>query len=237
LWDIERLVQDLGGDEYVTRIAVELGDGSKLTVPHAAGLAAVPNGPSRPIASILLESAPPAFLAEGESMSRLAIVQLRDRGSFGLSYHISGEERTVRELATKIEDWVDSIAPWFGRAAFMRAPELLFRGLLALACLVGISLGLSAILGGLLPGSLEGFPASLEIGLRLLAVGSLLLLALGVTWVGVHPRSLFPIAQFQFGEGECRSDRSDRNRALLFRLSGMLAAAGATGSILVGLFR
>ena len=71
-WDIERLVQHLGGDENVTRIAVEFGDGSSLTVPHAGALANVPNLPSRPITSVWIESAPPAFLSPQESLSRLA---------------------------------------------------------------------------------------------------------------------------------------------------------------------
>ena len=64
---IQRLVQHLGGDESVTRVAVELGDGSTLTVPHAGALASVPNLPARPITTVWLESAPAAFLASEEA--------------------------------------------------------------------------------------------------------------------------------------------------------------------------
>ena len=235
LWDLERLVQHLGGDENVTCVAVELGDGSSLTVPHVGALAGVPNLPGRPITSVSIESAPPAFTASEESPSRLAIVQLRDRGSFGLSFHVSGDERAVRELAEKIEDWVDSISPWYGRLAFTNRAGLLFRGLLALGSLAGITLGVSAILRGLLPGSLVSTLSPAAFGARLVAVVCLGLLALGTLWLGTRPKSLFPNAQFRFGEGESRSDRSDRRRALVFRLSGIVVAAGATGSILAGL--
>ncbi len=129
-WDMERLVQNLGGDENVSRISVELGDGSSITVPHVGELSAIPNLPTRPITGICVESAPPPFLATEQSPARLAIVQFRDRGSFGLSYHVSGDERAVRDLTEKLEDWVDSVTPWFGRLAFMDSPGLLFRGML-----------------------------------------------------------------------------------------------------------
>ena len=234
-WDIERLVQHLGGDENVTRVAVELGDGSSLTVPHAGALSSVPNLPARPITSVWIESAPPAFIASEESPSRLAIVQLRDRGSFGLSIHVSGDERAVRDLAANLEDWAGSISPWFGRLAFMDSPGLLFRGLLALGCLVGITLGGSTILRGILPGSLLSVPASVALGTRLVALGCLALLALLTLWAGMHPRSLFPVAQFRFGDGESRSNRSDRRRNLVLRWSGVVAAVGATGSMLAGI--
>lgn len=236
-WDIERLVQHLGGDENVTRVAVELGDGSSLTVPHAGALSSVPNLPARPITSVWIESAPPAFIASEESPSRLAIVQLRDRGSFGLSIHVSGDERAVRDLAANLEDWADSISPWFGRLAFMDSPGLLFRGLLGLGCLVGIALAGSTILREILPASLLSVPAAFARGTRLVALGCLVLLALGTLWAGVHPRSLFPAAQFRFGEGEARSNRSDRRRNLVLRLGGVAAAVGATGSMLAGILR
>ena len=237
MWDIERLVQDLGGDENISRIAVELGDGSSLTVPHAGALASVPNLPARPITSIWIESAPPAFLSPNGSPSRLAIIQLRDRGSFGLSYHVSGDERAVRELATKIEDWVDSVTPWFGRLAFMDRPGLLLRGLFALSCAAAVTIGLSMALQGLLPGPLLSAPGALAIGVRLLPVACLFVLGLGILWMGIRPNSVFPVAQMRFGEGELRSDRSDLRRNLIFRLGGAVAAVAVTGSMLAGILR
>ncbi len=209
----------------------------RLTLPHAGALATIPNLPARPITSIWIESAHPAFIASEESAARLAIVQLRDRGSFGLSYHVSGEERVVRDLAEKIEDWVDSISPWFGRLAFEHRPGLLFRGLLGLGSLAGLTLGISAILQGLLPGVVLGSLSPLAFGARLVAVVCLGLLALGTLWFGMRPKALFPIAQFRIGEGEVTSDRSDQRRTLVFRLSGVVAAAGAAGSMLAGLIR
>ena len=237
LWDLERLVQHLGGDEQVTCVAVELGDGSSFTVPHVGALAGVPNLPARPITSVSIESAPPAFTATEESPSRLAIVRLRDRGAYGLSFHVSGDERVVRDLAGKIEDWVDSISPWYGRLAFTNTAGLLFGGLLALGSLAGITLGASAILQELLPGSLLGTLSSFAFGARLVTAACLGLLALGTIWFATRPKTLSPIAQFRFGEGEARSNRSDRRRALVFRLSGMVVAAGATGSVLAGLLK
>lgn len=236
-WDIERLIQHLGGDDNITRIGVELGDGSSLTVPHAAALADVPNLPSRPITSVCIESAPPAFIASEESPARLAIVQLRSRGSSGLSYYLSGDERTVRELAVNIEDWVDTVTPWFGRLAFMDRPGLLLRGLFALSCTTVIAVGLSAGLRGLLPGPLLSAPEALVLGVRLLPVACLVVLALGIAWVGMRPRSVFPAAQIRFGDGESRSDRSDRRRNLVLRLSGLVALVAVTGSMLAGLLR
>lgn len=235
LWDLERLVQHLGGDEKITGVAVDLGDGSSLTVPHVGALAGVPNPQGRPITSVSIESAPPAFTANEESPSRLAIVRLRDRGAYGLSFHVSGDERVVRDLAGKIEDWVDSISPWYGRLAFTNRAGLLFGGLLALGSLAGITLGASAILQGLLPDSLLSTLSPLAFGARLVTAVCLGLLALGTLWFAARPRALFPIAQFRFGEGEVRSSRSDRRRALVFRLSGIVVAAGATGSVLAGL--
>ena len=236
-WDIERLVEHLGGDESVTRVAVELGDGSSLTVPHAGALAGIPNLPARPITAVWLESAPPAFLSSGESPSRLAIVQLRDRGSFGLSFHVSGEERVVRDLAAKIEDWADSVTPWFGRLAFMDPPGLLLRGMLALGCMAGVTLGLSAALQGILPGPAISAPGGIAVGARLLAIGGLVLLALGTLWVCVRPHSIFPIAQIRLGEGESRCNRSDRLRNLVLRWSGAVAVVAVTGSVVAGLLR
>ena len=117
------------------------------------------------------------------------------------------------------------------------SPGLLFRGLLALGCLVGITLGGSTILRGILPGSLLSVPASVALGTRLVALGCLALLALLTLWAGMHPRSLFPVAQFRFGDGDSRSNRSDRRRNLVLRWSGVVAAVGATGSMLAGILR
>ncbi len=236
-WDMERLVQHLGGDESVTRVAVELGDGSTLTVPHAGALASVPNLPGRPITTVWLESVPAAFLASEESPARLAIVRLRDRGSFGLSYHVSGDERAVRDLAANLEDWVDSVTPWFGRLAFMDLPGLLLRGMLAIGCLAGVTLGLSAALQGILPGPTIRAPGGFAVGAGLLVIGCLVLLSFGTLWVCVRPHSLFPIAQIRFGDGETRCNRSDRLRNLVFRWSGVVAVAAVTGSLLAGLLR
>lgn len=236
-WDMERLVQHLGGDESVTRVAVELGDGSTMTVPHAGALSSVPNLPGRPITTVWLESAPAAFLASEESPSRLAIVQLRDSGSFGLSYHVSGDERAVRDLAAKLEDWVDSVTPWFGRLAFMDPPGLFLRGTLAIGCLAGFTLGLSAALRGLLSRPAISAPGGLAVGADILAIGCMALLASGILWVSVRPHWLFPVAQIRFGDGESRCNRSDRLRNLVFRWSGVVAVAAVTGSMLAGLLR
>ena len=236
-WDIERLVQHLGGDEGVTRVAVQLGDGSSLTVPHTGALAGIPNPPSRPITTVCLESAPPAFLASAESPSRLAIVQLRDRGSFGLSYHVSGDERTVRDLTEKIEDWVESVTPWFGRLAFMDPPGLLLRGGLALGGMAGLTFGSYAALQGIFPAPVINAPGSFAVGARLLAIGCTIVLAAGTLWVCVRPRSLFPMAQIRLGEGADRCGRSDRLRRMVLRWSGALAGAAVTGSMLAGLLR
>lgn len=236
-WDLERLIQELGGDEAVTRIAVELGDGSSLTVPHVAALAEVPNLQSRPITSVWIESAPPAFLSPQDSSSRLAIIQLRALGSFGPSFHVSGDERAVLDLATKIEDWVESITPWFGRLAFMDRPGLLLRGFLILGCIAALTVGLFTALQAMLLGAAINAPGVLAVPARLLPVGCLVTLAFGTLWVGMRPKSIFPAAQIRLGEGESRSDRSDRLRSLVFGLSGVVAVVAVAGSLLAGLLR
>jgi len=236
-WDLERLIQELGGDEAITRIAVELGDGSSLTVPHVAALADVPNLHSRPITSVWIESAPPAFLSSQDSSSRLAIVQLRALGSFGPSFHVSGDERAVLDLATRIEDWVESITPWFGRLAFMDRPGLLIRGSFVLGCFAAVTVGLFTALQALIPGAAIHAPRVLAVAARLSPVGCLVVLALGTLWVGMRPKSIFPAAQIRLGDGESRSDRSDRLRSLVFGLSGVVAVVAVAGSLLAGLIR
>lgn len=234
-WDMERLVQDLGGDDNITRISVELGDGSSLTLPNIGELSSIPNSPSRPITGICLESAPPPFLATGESPARLVILQFRDRGAFGLSYHVSGDERAVRELTRKIEDWVETVTPWFGRLAFMDRPGLLIRGLLVIACAATIILGLSTTVQALIPGFAVSGSGAIGIGSRLLAIACLLLLLGGTLAVCVRPEWLFPRAQIRFGEGESRGDRTDRRRKFALRMSGAAVLLGVVGSIVSGL--
>ena len=68
-------------------------------------------------------------------------------------------------------------------------------------------------------------------------VGCLVVLALATLWVGMRPHTVFPVAQIRLGEGESRSDRSDRRRVLVFRMSGLVAVVAVTGSMLVGLLR
>ncbi len=234
-WDMERLVQDLGGDDQVTRISVDLGDGSSLTVPNIGELARIPNAPSRPITGICIESAPPPFLATDEAPARLAILQLRDGGSFGLSYHVSGDERAVRELTQKIEDWVDTVTPWFGRLAYMDRPGLLIRGLLALGCAAMVSLGLSSTVQGLLPGLEMTGSGTIGFGSRMLAIACLVLLLAGTLVVSVRPDWLFPRAQIRFSEGETRGERSDRRRKRILRWSGAVVLLGVVGSVVSGL--
>jgi hypothetical protein len=117
----------------------------------------------------------------------------------------------------------------------MDRPGLLIRGLVVLACVATVMLGLSSAAQGILPGPAIAGPGELAVGARLLAIGCLGLLFAGTLWVCIRPDRLFPISQIRFGDGEPRGDRSDRRRKRLLRWSGAMVLAGVAGSMLSGL--
>ena len=234
-WDIERLVDLLGGDEKIRAIVVEFGDGSSTTLQHAGELAELPNPASRPIRRVWFESHPPAFLVQSDEMPRLTIVELQDGAAFGVAVHVSGDEKAVRDQSLQLERWANSISPWYGALAYVDRILLAGGALLLLGTIasVGMLLGL-LIAGSSLLDAWQTLP-TLGVPARVAAGVGLALLAGTLVRVGSSPRRYFPRAEFRFGQGEERFRRTDRRRgrtlgataavALITTLAATIASA------------
>lgn len=221
-WDIERLVDLLGGDEKIRSIVVEFGDGSSTTLQHAGELAELPNPASRSIRKIWFESHPPAFLVQSDDTPRLTIVELRDGGPYGISAHVSGEEKAVRDLSLALEGWADSVSPWYGRLACLDRSLLMCGALVLVGAVASVGLLLGLLVAGTGPIEAWRSLATVSASARVAAGVSLALLAGVLARVGLRPERYFPRAQFRFGQGEERCRRADRRRSW---------AVGATAAV------
>ena len=219
-WDVERLIQSLGGDESITSIVLDLADGSSLSLRHAAELAEISNRGSRSLRRLCVESLPPAYSSGHDSAVRIAIVELRDRGPYGVSFHVSGDESTVRELGAELESWSESVTPWFASLAFANRAALMLGAVVLLGSIAGLGVATALLLSGI-----EGLRAlspvaGLQGGIRSVAAGGLGMLALAMTILAWRPAAVFPKAQFQFGEGASRWSGPKRRRRVLIGSSG-----------------
>lgn len=233
-WDVERLVQILGGDERITQVAVELSDGTTLRLSHAGEIPAVPNARGRRIVGLALESAPPAFLGTDEAPPRLALVQLRDRPWGPVSWYLSGDERAVRPLSGALEDWAASVTPWYGGIATASRVALALGGLGALGLLAVVATALYLLAGGA-PFPAAAPSASWAAAARAAAVGALLVVA-ATAALGILRRDrLFPAALFLVGAGDERERGLARRRGWLLGAGSLAAVLAAAGSIVAGL--
>lgn len=231
-WDIERLAQVLGGDERVTGLAIEMGDGSTCRIDTAAELAGIENTPARRIRAITAESTPPAFLFNEEKPSRMALITVREGPGDTIRYHVSGSLRAVNELSRELDDWVTSLRPWYSSIAVMDRCRLMgwsatLVGALALlvhALYLGLT-GSTGITAALVPGRLSWLVAS---------AGLLLVVTLAVI-LNLRRDRLLPATQFRIGKGAETSARLDRQRAWVLR-AGVLGAAAAVGGSILGAF-
>jgi hypothetical protein len=234
-WDIERLVNLLGGDEKIRAIVVEFRDGSSTTLEHAGELGELPNPASRQIRRIWFESHPPAFLAQSDETPRLTIVELRDGGPYGVAAHVSGEEKAVRDLSLQLEQWADSISPWYGALAYVDRTLLAGGALLLLGGVASVGLLLGLLIAGSGPAEAWRSLPSLGVSARVAAGVGLVLLAGALARVGLSRERYFPRAQFRFGQGEERCRRANRRRgwvvgatvavALITTLAATIASA------------
>ncbi len=222
-WDIERLVDLLGGDEKIRAIVVEFGDGSSTTLEHAGELAGLPNPASRQIRRIWFESHPPAFLAQSEEAPRLTIVELRDGGPYGVAAHVSGEEKSVRDLSLQLERWTDSISPWYGALAYMDRILLVGGALLLLGAVASMGLLLGLLIAGSGPAETWRSLSTVGVPARVAAGVGLVLLASALARVGLNRDRYFPRAQFRFGQGEERCRRADRHRGWALGTTAVVA--------------
>ena len=222
-WDIERLVDLLGGDEKIRSIAVEFGDGSSTTLEHAGELAELPNPVRRPIRRIWLESHPPAFLAQSDDAPRLTIVELRDGGPYGVSMHVSGEEKAVRDMSVQLDSWAHSVMPWFGSLAYLSRSLLSAGALLLLGAVASLALLIGLLASG--TGPIEAWDSlqALSAAARWAAIIGLALLAGALARIVLRPERYFPRAQFRFGQGAERHRREDRRRGWAVGATAALA--------------
>lgn len=233
-WDVERLVQLLGGDERITHVAVELSDGTTLDLAHAGEVLELPNAKGRTILGLSVESAPPPFLAAGDDSSRLALVRLRDRAWGPVSWYVSGDERAVHRLSGALEDWVASVTPWYGRIATLPRAVLALGSLVVLSLLTVVALALYLIAGG--DAGAPGVAAPVGVpALRSAAVGALLLLAAAASVCNVRRDRLFPVAAFLVGRGSERERRAARLRRWVLGAGSVAAVLAAAGSVVAGL--
>lgn len=228
-WDIERLVQVLGGDERVTGLALELGDGSTQRIENAAELAGIENAPERRIRAITAESTPPAFLFNEGGPSRLALVTVREGQGDTIRYHVSGSLRAVNDLSREVDDWVTSLRPWYGSIAVMDRSRLV---------------GWSALVVGALAMLVHALYLTLDSGIDLtgamtpgrsswlVAAAGLLTVAVLAVILNLSRDRLLPTAQFRVGRAVETSARLDRQRAWFLRASVFAAAVALGGSIL-----
>ena len=222
-WDIERLVDLLGGDEKIRSIVVEFGDGSSTTLQHAGELTELPNPASRPIRRIWFESLPPAFLVQSDETPRLTILELRDGEGYGVASHVSGEEKAVRNLSLQLERWADSISPWYGSLAYLDPVPLACGAVLLLGTVVSLGVLFGLLLAGV--GPLEAWRSlpTVSVSARVSAGVGIALLAGAATRIGLSRERYFPRAQFRFGQGEERCRRADRRRGRAVGTAAALA--------------
>jgi hypothetical protein len=233
-WDVERLVQVLGGDEKVTGVAVDLSDGTSLRLSHAGEILEVPNADGRAIVGLTVESAPAAFLATPDDPARLALVRLRDRHRGPVSWYLSGDERAVQRLAEALDDWVASITPWYGGIATASPVALGIGSLAVLGLLSLVVLALYVLVGGAPPGASSVATTGMA-AVRGTAVAALLLFAGTATLANLRRDRLFPVAQFLVGAGDERDRRFARRRRWLLGAGSLAAVLAAAGSLLAGL--
>jgi hypothetical protein len=233
-WDVERLVQALGGDEKVTHVAVELSDGTTLQLTHAGEIVDIANADARAIVGLSVESAPAAFLATTDDPSRLVLVRLLDRTWGPVSWYVSGDERAVQRLSRSLADWVASVTPWYGRIATAPRVALAVGSLLVLALLAVVALALYLIAGGDPRATVSATPVGLA-AVRGAASGALLLLAATAVVANLRRDRMFPVAQFLVGAGDERERRFARRRRWLLGAGGVAAILAAAGSVVAGL--
>jgi hypothetical protein len=231
-WDIERLTQVLGGDELVTGLTAELGDGSTCRIENAAELESIENSPERRIRAIIAESTPPAFVFNEDRPSRLALVTVREGPGDTIRYHLSGSLRAVNDLSRELDDWMASLRPWYGSIAVMDRSRLVGWTALVVGALALLVHALYLALGG----DMEPTGALTRGRWPWLAAaaGLLTVAVLGVI-LNLRRDRLLPAAQFRIGKAAATSARLDRQRAWLLR-AGVLAAAVAVCGSIVGAF-
>ena len=231
-WDLERLAGLLGGDELVTGVTVEMGDGSSYQLEDVGELQGVENAPARPIQAITVESAPPAFMFREDNPPRLALVTVRDGASDTVRYHVSGPLRTVDSLTRELDEWVTSLRPWYGSLAAMDRS----RFFLWSAAIVGALSTLVLTLYLALAGSISVFGAPTAGRLAWLpTAGGLFAVAAVAVILNLRRHRLLPVAQFRIGQGAEISDRLDRRRTRLLR-AGVGAAVLTLGASIFGVF-
>ena len=228
-WDIERLVQLLGGDELVTGIAVEMGDGSNYRLEHVGELEGIDNAPERCIRVITIESTPPAFLFGEDNPSRLALVTVREGPSDTVRYHVSGSLRAVDGLTCELDDWVTSLRPWYSSLAVMDRSRFIGWSAAVVGALALLVHALYLILGGGTDITATWTPGRL---IWLAAAAGLLTVAALAVDLNVRRHRLLPAAQFRIGKAAETSKRLDRQRAWLLRASVGAAIVAVGGSIL-----
>jgi hypothetical protein len=231
-WDLERLGGLLGGDELLTGVTVEMGDGSSYQLKDLGELEGVDNAPARPIRAITMESAPPAFMFREDHPPRLALVSVRDGASDTIRYHVSGPLRAVDSLARELDEWVTSLRPWYGSIAVMDGS----RFFLWSSAIVGALALLVLVLYLALAGSINAFAAPAPRPLAWLpTAGGLLAVTAVAVIMNLRRHRLLPVAQFRIGQGTEHSDRLDRRRTRLLR-AGVGAAALTLGASIFGVF-
>lgn len=234
-WDVERLVHILGGDGRIARVHVEFGDGSSAVLRHAGELSDLPNQSSRPIERLWFECQSPAFATEAEPAPGLVVVELRDRGPYGIALHVSGEELSVRTMMLELDRWAASVTPWFGRLAFLGRTGLLATALLALGCLTSIALAVAVLISGTDLAGLGGAATTLGTAARVAAGACLSVLAGAIAYVIARPERVFPRAQFRLGREAQRWRRADRRRGLVVGATGTAAVVTAVAVTLASL--
>jgi hypothetical protein len=235
-WDIERLVAVLGGDQRISRIVVEFGDGSSATLEHAGELSELPNSASRVIRRIWFESRPPAFAVGEQDLPQLTIVELRDQGPYGVSFHVSGDERVVRETAMELQGWAESVSPWYGRLAFTGRMTLFALTVLMICATALAGLSGAILVGGMGTSEFSSATGSGSVALISAAVGLVALLAT-IGLLCARRDRLFPRAQFHFGDGAHRHARENRRRGWLIGATGAAAIATVVATVLAGALR
>ncbi len=221
-WDVERLVQILGGDELLTGLSIDLSDGSTVSPERVTDVADLKNDSGRLIEAMTVESTPPPFAFADAPSARVAIVSLRRNRSATVRYHVSGDEREVMRLSRELDEWIGSVTPWYGRIATLDGPRFAFGAALLVAAMALVAGSLFVLLGGV-TGSphAAGFVAATAL-LALLATGC---------GVAVMRGFLFPLVLFAVGGGEKRARQLGQRRAVLLWSSGALAAVAVVGSI------
>ncbi len=217
-WDLERLAGLLGGDELVTGVAVEMGDGSSYQLKDLGELQSVDNAPARPFRE--------------DNPTRLALVTIRDGASDTIRYHVSGPLRAVDSLARELDEWVASLRPWYSSIAVMDRSRFFLWSAAVVGALSTIVLALYLALAGSI--SIFGAPAPGRLA-WLPTAGGLLVVAAVAVILNVRRHRLLPVAQFRIGQGTEISDRLERRRTRLLR-AGVGAAVLTLGASILGVF-